>query len=99
MNLTTQSTLVLLERDPGRVAGQLDHLNQLAQSALSEMRVLITELKPEPVAGGGLAAALRRHLASRQLPESLTEDHPSILICRGPRRPWQEMWQIISHFG
>jgi signal transduction histidine kinase len=71
MNLTTQSTLVLLERDPGRVAGQLDHLNQLAQSALSEMRVLITELRPATVAEGGLAAALRQHLASRSLPENL----------------------------
>ena len=71
MNLTTQSTLVLLERDPGRVAGQLDHLNQLAQSALSEMHVLITELRPATVAEGGLAAALRQHLASRSLPENL----------------------------
>jgi signal transduction histidine kinase len=72
MNLTTQSALVLLERDPGRVAGQLDHLNQLAQSALAEMRVLITELRPEPVAEGGLAAALRQHIASRPLPEGLS---------------------------
>jgi signal transduction histidine kinase len=71
MNLSTQSALVLLERDPSRVAGQLDHLNQLAQSALSEMRVLITELRPEPVAEGGLAAALRQHIASRPLPESM----------------------------
>ena len=72
MNLTTQSALVLLERDPGRVAGQLDHLNQLAQSALSEMRVLITELRPTSVAEGGLAAALRQHLSSRPLPEGLS---------------------------
>ena len=71
MNLTTQSALVLLERDPGRVAGQLDHLNQLAQSALSEMHVLITELRPEPVTEGGLAAALRQHLFNRSLPEGL----------------------------
>jgi signal transduction histidine kinase len=72
MNLSTQSALVLLERDPGRVGGQLDHLNQLAQSALSEMRVLITELRPEPVAEGGLVAALRQHLFSRSLPEGLS---------------------------
>ena len=72
MNLTTQSALVLLERDPGRVAGQLDHLNQLAQSALSEMRVLIAELRPATVAEGGLAAALRQHLFSRSLPEGLS---------------------------
>jgi len=35
------------------------------------MRVLISELRPEKVAEGGLVAALRRHLADRHLPESL----------------------------
>jgi len=72
MNLSTQSALVLLERDPGRVGGQLDHLNHLAQSALSEMRELITELRPEPVTEGGLVAALRQHLINRSLPEGLS---------------------------
>lgn len=72
MNLTTQSTLMLLERDPSRVASQLDHLNQLAQSALSEMHVLISELRPEQVPAGGLNDALRRHIASRQIPETLS---------------------------
>jgi signal transduction histidine kinase len=35
------------------------------------MRVLISELRPEKVAEGGLAAALRRHLADRPLPDNL----------------------------
>jgi signal transduction histidine kinase len=72
MTLTTQSALLLLDRDPGRVGAQLDRLNQLAQSALSEMRVLISELRPEKVVGGGLVAALRLHLADRRLPETLS---------------------------
>jgi signal transduction histidine kinase len=71
MTLTTQSALLLLDRDPSRVGAQLDRLNQLAQSALSEMHILISELNPEKVAEGGLAAALRRHLADRHLPENL----------------------------
>jgi len=71
MTLTTQSALLLLERDPGQVGAQLDRLNDLAHSALSEMRVLISELRPEKVTEGGLAAALRRHLANRRLPEGL----------------------------
>ena len=71
MTLTTQSALLLLDRDPSRVGAQLDRLNQLAQSALSEMQVLISELRPKKVAEGGLAAALRRHLAERHLPENL----------------------------
>lgn len=72
MTLTIQSALLLLDRDPTRVATQLDRLNQLAQSALSEMHTLISELNPEKVAEGGLAAALRRHLADRHLPENLS---------------------------
>lgn len=71
MTLTTQSALLLLDRDRSRVGAQLDRLNQLAQSALSEMQVLISELRPNKVAQGGLAAALRRHLAERHLPENL----------------------------
>jgi len=71
MTLTTQSAALLLDRDPGRVGAQLDRLSQLAQSALSEMRVLISELRPEKVGKGGLALALRRHLADCHLPENL----------------------------
>ncbi len=71
MTLTTQSALLLLERDPGRVGAQLARLNQLAQSALAEMRVLISQLRPGQIAEGGWVAALRRHLAERHLPENL----------------------------
>jgi 4-amino-4-deoxy-L-arabinose transferase-like glycosyltransferase len=28
-----------------------------------------------------------------------TEDHPVILLCRGPRRPWPELWQRLRSFG
>jgi signal transduction histidine kinase len=71
MTLTTQSALLLLDRDPRQASAQLDRLHQLSQSALAEMRVLISELRPEKVAEGGLVVALRRHLADRHLPESL----------------------------
>ena len=71
MTLTTESALLLLDRDLNQVGAQLDRLNDLAHSALSEMHVLISELRPEKVAEGGLAAALRRHLADRHLPEGL----------------------------
>ena len=71
MTLTTQSAMLLLDRDPGRVGAQFDRLTQLAKSALSEMHMLISELRPEKVAEGGLIAALRRHLADRPLPENL----------------------------
>ena len=71
MTLTTQSASLLLERDPDRVEGQLDRLNQLARNALSEMQLLIAELKPE-TGRGGLATALGGYLKGGQLPENLS---------------------------
>jgi len=64
MTLTTQSASLLLERDPERVEAQLDRLNQLARNALSEMQLLISELKPEEAGREGLAVILRNYLAS-----------------------------------
>lgn len=72
MTLATQSALLLLERDPSRVSGQLERLNQLAQSALAEMRTLISELRPEKQSQGGLAIALREHLANYHFAETLS---------------------------
>jgi signal transduction histidine kinase len=71
MTLTTQSAMLLLERDPNRVGIQLERLNQLAQSALAEMHTLISELRPEQIAGGGLVAELRLHIEARHIPEGL----------------------------
>jgi signal transduction histidine kinase len=71
MTLTTQSALLLLERDPSRLAAQLERLNQLSRSALEEMHTLISELRPNQAVGEGLVTTLRQHLASRQLPEGL----------------------------
>jgi signal transduction histidine kinase len=72
MTLTTQSALLLLDRDLSRVGTQLERLNQLAQSALAEMHTLISELRPERQAGENLEAQLRKHIDSRHIPEGLT---------------------------
>ncbi len=71
MTLTTQSALLLLERDPARVGEQLERLGQLAASALAELRALISELRPLPVFESGLVSALREHLAQRESAENL----------------------------
>jgi signal transduction histidine kinase len=71
MTLTTQSALLLVDRDFSRVGIQLERLNQLAQSALTEMHTLISELRPEPQTGGGLEAELRKHIDSRHIPDGL----------------------------
>jgi signal transduction histidine kinase len=72
MHLTVQSARLLFDRDPQQAGEQLERLGQLAQSALSEMRLLISELPVEDVADGGLVSALRRHLAGGRIPESLS---------------------------
>jgi hypothetical protein len=43
--LTTRAAQLLLERDPARVRAQLVQLQELVQSALAEMRSLITQLR------------------------------------------------------
>jgi signal transduction histidine kinase len=71
MTPATESAMLMLERDPGRVGAQLDRLTELAHGALAQMQNLITELRPERVMPGGLVASLRQNLAERQLPETL----------------------------
>ncbi|MHB0875945.1 MAG: sensor histidine kinase [Anaerolineae bacterium] len=71
MTLTTQSALLLLERDPGRAAAQVDRVQELAQAALGEMRSLVANLRPQRGIGQELAAMLRRHLADRRVQDGL----------------------------
>ncbi|MBN1146611.1 MAG: sensor histidine kinase [Anaerolineales bacterium] len=72
MMLATQSASLLFERDPTQVETQLERLGQLANSALSEMQTLISELRPETEPQGGLLSALRKHLADRRLHDGLS---------------------------
>lgn len=74
MTLTAQAARMLLEKDPGRVAGQLEHLQELAQNALGEMRSLIQQMRPKSMAEEGLVAALRRHFNERQRNDGLSVD-------------------------
>jgi signal transduction histidine kinase len=72
MTLTTQSAILLLDKDPDRLGRQFERLDQLAQSAMSEIQTLISELGPEQVTGGGLVTALRQHITSQQIKEGLS---------------------------
>jgi signal transduction histidine kinase len=71
MNLTVQSARLLLGREPGRVAGQLERLEELAASAQREIRALVSQLSPQTVAEEGLPTALRRLAAQRQARDGL----------------------------
>ena len=66
MNLTVQSARLLLKRDPGRVDGQIERLEDLAADAQREIQALVTRLRSTPAVAEGLPAALRR-LATERL--------------------------------
>jgi len=70
MTLTTQSAVLLLEKDRRKVAAQLDRLDQLAHSALAEMQTLISKLAPENTVG--FVSALQNHLAERRRLDDLS---------------------------
>jgi signal transduction histidine kinase len=72
MTLTTQSALLVLERDPSRVKDQLARLNQLVGLALSEMQALIAELKPVAGDTQRLLPALQRYLSEPRIAEHLS---------------------------
>jgi signal transduction histidine kinase len=71
MNLTVQAARLLLEKDKGRVAGQLQRLEELAAGALREIQALVSSLRPAPATGGDLPAALRRLAAERRSRDGL----------------------------
>ena len=66
MTLTARSALLLLERSPGQVAGQLDQIDELAHSALHEMELVGAEPPAALPPGGDLSAELERHLSERE---------------------------------
>jgi len=82
ITLTAKSARMLLDKAPDQVATQLDHLQELAQGALAEMRALIFELRPPAVEEEGLVSALRKHLAALKSREGLEVD----LQIEGERR-------------
>lgn len=82
LTLSAQAARILIDRDPGRAAAELDHLQVLAQSALTEMRALIHEMHPNSSAEEGLVPLLRRLAAERQSNDGITVD----LQLKGERR-------------
>jgi signal transduction histidine kinase len=73
MTLATQSARFLVNRDRHQVAAQLDRLDHLVQSALSEMQVLTYQLVPTSREGSFLDV-LRQHIADRQRLDNLSID-------------------------
>jgi signal transduction histidine kinase len=62
ISLTAEAAAALVEGDPARAKAELDHLQELARTAMDEMRSLIFELRPAELEAEGLAPALRKHV-------------------------------------
>lgn len=71
MNLTIEGARLLLAREPGRVVGQLERLEELAASAMSEIQALLSQLRPKSEAVEGLPGALRHLAAERPAQDGL----------------------------
>jgi signal transduction histidine kinase len=73
-----------LDLDPSRVAESLDYVLSLADVALTEMRALIFELRPEALEKDGLVAALTRHAAATRVRHEVTVE---TVFCEEPDVP------------
>jgi signal transduction histidine kinase len=60
--LAAQSAATLLERDSRAAREQVEHLQELAQQAVVELRSLVFQLRPAEIETEGLGAALRSHV-------------------------------------
>jgi PAS domain S-box-containing protein len=66
ISLGAHTARTLLARDPSKVAEPLSYVLTQAETALTEMRALIFELRPESLETEGLVAALNRQAAALQ---------------------------------
>ena len=62
ISLTAEAAAALVDGDPARAKAELEHLQELARTAMDGMRSLIFELRPAELEADGLAPALRKHL-------------------------------------
>ena len=96
ITLGTHTARTLLDRDPRKVAEPLNYVLSQAEAALTEMRALIFELRPESLENDGLVVALSRQgaaLHARHNIEVATElcEEPDI-----PLKAKQELYRVAQ---
>ena len=64
IGLGARTARALLDRDPSKVADPLDYVVSLAEAALTEMRALIFELRPDALQQDGLVGILDKQAAA-----------------------------------
>ncbi|MFI7012416.1 GAF domain-containing sensor histidine kinase [Streptomyces sp. NPDC050145] len=62
LRLTAQAAATLVDRDPARAKGELQHVVALAAEAADELRAAVVELRPAALDEDGLVATLRTHV-------------------------------------
>ncbi|MER5880807.1 MULTISPECIES: GAF domain-containing sensor histidine kinase [unclassified Streptomyces] len=62
LRLTAQAAATLVDRDPSRAKGELQHVASLAAEAADELRAAVVELRPAALDEDGLVATLRTHI-------------------------------------
>ncbi|MFF1733984.1 GAF domain-containing sensor histidine kinase [Streptomyces sp. NPDC058247] len=62
LRLTAQAAATLVDRDPSRAKGELQHVAELAAEAADELRAAVVELRPAALDEDGLVATLRTQI-------------------------------------
>ncbi|MGW6357558.1 GAF domain-containing sensor histidine kinase [Streptomyces sp. NPDC055092] len=62
LRLTAQAAAALVDRDPSRAKGELQHVAVLAAEAAEELRAAVVELRPAALDEDGLIATLRTQI-------------------------------------
>ncbi|MET7983182.1 MULTISPECIES: GAF domain-containing sensor histidine kinase [unclassified Streptomyces] len=62
LRLTAQAAATLVDRDPSRAKGELQHVAALAAEAAEELRAAVVELRPAALDEDGLVATLRTQI-------------------------------------
>jgi signal transduction histidine kinase len=96
MTLTARSAALLLGRDTKGLKDQVDQIENLADSALSEMRTLGGEQATSALADGGLVTSLERHLAERAHRDGLSVSLELDGDGRLPEREEQTLLRIVQ---
>lgn len=74
INVAAATAQRLYGRDPGGAALHMQHVRDLSQAALAEMKALLTHLRPQPLATIGLIEAIREQLEALHFRAEVTTD-------------------------
>lgn len=88
INVAAATAQSLRHHDPEAMAQHIQHVRDLSQAAMAEMKALLTQLRPQPLATVGLIEAIREQLEALHFrAEVTTELHHDTLPDEGRLPP------------